>query len=353
MTRYSLEFCFLLIILILSLSSACVGDPVHPPAMVLSGDLTPVSGVPLPVPTPDGAGASITGTVAPVPVTIKAPRVFGEDGERGVIRSAPIIADHRIARLWTLKRIPKAYFWKARKNLRIFYAHTSHGSQITSGMSGLATFRGAPQPSSQFRWNNAGTNGALRLSDHDGDYGDLGSNGDLTWAQHTRDYLNAHPGINVVMWSWCGGVSESTAADINQYLNEMNRLEAEYPRVTFVYMTGHLDGTGVYGNLNQRNNQIRSYCRTNNKVLFDFADIESYNPKNVCFLNRRADDACNWVYQGSTRNWAKAWQNTHRKGVAWYDCPSAHSEPLNANLKAYAAWWLWARLAGWNGTLTS
>jgi hypothetical protein len=35
-------------------------------------------------------------------------------------------------------------------------------------------------------------------------------------------------------------------------------------------------------------------------------------------------------------------------GVDWYDCSSAHSEPLNANMKAYAAWWLWARLAGWD-----
>jgi len=35
--------------------------------------------------------------------------------------------------------------------------------------------------------------------------------------------------------------------------------------------------------------------------------------------------------------------------VDWYRCGSAHSQPLNANRKAYAAWWLWARLAGWNG----
>jgi hypothetical protein len=28
---------------------------------------------------------------------------------------------------------------------------------------------------------------------------------------------------------------------------------------------------------------------------------------------------------------------------------AAHTQPLNANLKAYAAWHLWARLAGWTG----
>jgi hypothetical protein len=33
--------------------------------------------------------------------------------------------------------------------------------------------------------------------------------------------------------------------------------------------------------------------------------------------------------------------------VDWYSCSSAHSEPLNANRKACAAWWLFARLAGW------
>ena len=35
----------------------------------------------------------------------------------------------------------------------------------------------------------------------------------------------------------------------------------------------------------------------------------------------------------------------------WYNCSSAHSKPLNANRKAYAAWWLWATLAGWDQDL--
>ncbi len=49
------------------------------------------------------------------------------------------------------------------------------------------------------------------------------------------------------------------------------------------------------------------------------------------------------------KNWATEWQNSHSRGVDWYTCGSAHSEPVNANQKAYAAWWLWARLAGWDG----
>ena len=40
-------------------------------------------------------------------------------------------------------------------------------------------------------------------------------------------------------------------------------------------------------------------------------------------------------------NWAMEWQNSHEENVDWYNCGSAHSQPLNANLKAYAAWNLW------------
>ena len=38
----------------------------------------------------------------------------------------------------------------------------------------------------------------------------------------------------------------------------MAQLEQQYPQVKYVYMTGHLDGTGSGGNLNQRNEQIRA-----------------------------------------------------------------------------------------------
>jgi len=101
-----------------------------------------------------------------------------------------------------------------------------------------------------------------------------------------------------------------------------------------------------------RNEQIRSFCRRNGKILYDFADIESYNPDGVWFGDRNADDGCNYDTDGNGTldgNWAVEWQNAHTRGVDWYDCTAAHTQPLNANQKAYAAWWLWARIAGWDG----
>lgn len=40
------------------------------------------------------------------------------------------------------------------------------------------------------------------------------------------------------------------------------------------------------------------------------------------------------------KNWATNWQGLRTENVDWYRCVSAHSEPLNANRKSYAAWWL-------------
>jgi PKD repeat protein len=257
------------------------------------------------------------------------------------VAAGPIIIDHTSTHL---AEVPLSAITSAKSTLHIAYGHTSHGSQITDGMTGLVSFANAPYGGSTYRWNNGGTGGALDLHDSpfSGAY-DLGNPDRTAWAAATRTYLNAHPDVNVIMWSWCGQ-ADTSSADITTYLNLMNGLETEFPNVSFVYMTGHLVGTGSNGNLNQRNEQIRAYARANNKILFDFADIESYDPEGlVNYMALNADDGCN--YNGG--NWATAWQNAHPG--QWYDCGAAHTQPLNANMKAYAAWNLWARLAGWNG----
>ena len=250
-------------------------------------------------------------------------------------RTEPLIIDHTCT---DLLAIPEEWINQAKNDLKIWYGHTSHGSQPITGMEVIESHYGSP-----YTFNYSGSGGALSLQEVGGD---LGHNGDLGWASETRNRLNQSGNDrNVVIWSWCGGVSDNTEAGINIYLNAMNQLESDYPDVTFIYMTGHLDGGGESGNLNIRNEQIRAYCLTNNKILYDFTDIESYDPDGNYFLDRGADDEC--YYDNRSRNWAVEWCAAHPGSELCLDCDCAHSEPLNCALKARAFWWMLARLAGW------
>ena len=254
-----------------------------------------------------------------------------------------IIVDHTCC---DIGAIPQSAIETAKAHLIIAYGHTSHGSQLVTGMTGLITFK-----DSLYDFSSDGSGGALELRDmpFSGAY-DLGNPDRTAWADATRTYLDAHTEVNVVIWSWCGQVSDATEENINTYLNLMSTLESEYPDVLFVYMTGHLDGSGLTGNLHIRNEQIREYCRSHEKTLYDFADIETYDPDGSYFGDKIPNDACDYDTDGDLSrdgNWAIEWQNANPG--EWYDCLAAHTQPLNANLKAYAAWHLWARLAGWSG----
>lgn len=250
-----------------------------------------------------------------------------------------IIVDHTCTDINT---IPRSAIVDAVDRLHIAYGHTSHGAQLTDGMAALPAFLG--DTIYEFSWG--GVNGSLDLRDKpfSQDYMDLSDD----WDTETRAYLSSNPDINVVIWAWCGEVSYADSLYIEDYLSRMSSLEAEYPQIRFVYMTGHLDGTGTDGNLNVRNDQIREYCLANGKALYDFADIESYDPDGDYYLDRGANDACQYDSDGNgtlDANWAVEWRDANPG--EWYYCNSNHSDPLNANLKAYAAWYLWARLGSW------
>ena len=90
---------------------------------------------------------------------------------------------------------------------------------------------------------------------------------------------------------------------------------------------------------------VKAVCIANNMVLFDFADIESYDPDWNYYLDLGCNDNCD--YSGG--NWAANWCGNNPSSDLCASCSCAHSQSLNCNLKARAFWWMMARLAGWPG----
>ena len=241
----------------------------------------------------------VAGKIAPT-AAYKSNTSFSEGDVLTVVaRSQPIIIDHTTV---DISAIPQLWIETVKNDLNIYYGHTSHGSQLTTGMAGLVDFAnggglGLSLPTDIFA--------GLSLQETSPDAGYY-----PTWVDNTRNHLGApdpitgrgttHPDTNVVIWSWCGQLSDiSEQKVIDEYLLPMTQLELDYPGISFVYMTGHADGSGETGNLHLRNQQIRQYAISNNKILYDFYDIELYDPDGNYFGDKAVNDNCDYDSDGN------------------------------------------------------
>ena len=148
----------------------------------------------------------------------------------------PIIIDHNCT---DIDVIPEEYIQKAKEDFHIGYGHTSHGSQIISGIELIQSEKDL----FEFNQGEGSLNIKDRITDNEYKARDLGNPNFTAWAGTTENLLNMDSNqLNMILWSWCGQVSGASEKQINLYLSQMNDLEMKFPYVTFIYMTGHLDG---------------------------------------------------------------------------------------------------------------
>lgn len=330
-----------------------VQDTLSSPTVAPTNTFTATE-TPLPTEIPTETPAS-TPTPTDSPLTTETPTGEPTSTPTSEPSSTGVTINHETMHI---SQVPEYWIEQARSNLHVVYEHSSHGTQLVSGMESLDTFMGGSglydfSMDTKYQFPEGGSFWDEAMEGYG--EGTLDLSHETTWYPATVALLDDPDNydVNVVIWSWCNILGHS----IPDYLSNMESLIATYgeggsaPRatdhpVTFVFMTGHVNGDGgESGSTFEQNQAIRDHCTANGRWLYDFADIEKYDLDGNYFGDKNPTDGC--YYDGG--NWAIEYQNSHTQGVDWYDCESAHSQPVNANQKAYATWWMLARLAGWNG----
>ncbi len=286
------------------------------------------------------------------------------------------IAGYTVAKESVLRSIPASAIETAKNNLHILYCGTSHSTQVVDGMRGLmeyktgndtlfsVTFNGTPVVNSlDIHYN--GTSGTDLSSDS------VDGNGHTGYFHGTVSYLDSHPDVNVVMWSWCSieGHNVDIYIDNFQELIDMYKAGGSKGRtaankVTFVFMTGYARGNDgdtaeppYIESPYQNYKRIVDYCNANGYFCLDYWSQDVYEYETDFYKPTES---------GNDNIQHKAYFDTHQEGLHWFATRSystgavkwpAHCDGtpqhITSNRRAYAAWWIMARIAGWNPSGTN
>lgn len=141
--------------------------------------------------------------------------------------------------------------------------------------------------------------------------------------------IDCYPSINVSGFLWCDELEGASEDYVQAYLDTLTAYDERYPDVTFVRTTCQAQGSGDNGyNRWLRNEQIRQHCIDNNKVLFDFADLDAWSNNDFSY----------YIYNGDTI----PLEHPDYYGDIY------HTNELGNKNKARAIWYMLAILEGWN-----
>jgi len=286
-----------------------------------------------------------------------------------------VIADHSIAYEDILRSIPDEYINIARQNLHIAYQHTSHGTQVTRGLFGLADFKAGDETSYAVTKNDPQSD-KLDIRDNAIEYyAEAGveaidlSEDETAFIQATRNYLDdrSNSEINVVMWSWCSIADADLEAN---YIPGMQTLINEYGEggskigtgtgqrehlVSFIFMTGHAEKNDNVGEGKAKNQAelIINYCKENNFYCLDYYGIDTHDMDGNYW-----EDAGEDGNSSTGGNFYADWQSSHSLGTDYFENKSSpggtvkygghNTQHVTANRKGYAMWYILANIAGWD-----